>query len=137
MAVQSKNSRSTAGRANKTPAPIEDFSAALAKERLIASRAWGRASGNPGANAYDGPSSLPPGAVITAGLNVQTPEGKPDAVLESVIRGGAKPDASQTRDVGTDSGMKPSFQQKRQTGAMGALPSKIGASNSPLPTRAK
>jgi hypothetical protein len=61
------------------------------------------------------------------------------ALDQVIAHGTAKPDpashgpGSQTRDVGVDAGMKPSFGIKRQTSDSPATsPSKIGATNAPV-----
>lgn len=122
-----------AGSENKTPSPTRPFDPLTRKDS-----AWGRAttegSGNsPGANAYSGPSSMPPGTrADPPAISAQAPV---DQVLEGLIRGGVKAldagDDWQTRPVSNDQTVPTAHGLSKRGPADGSpgatIPEKIGA----------
>jgi len=118
------------GGENRTPAPINFPSTTADQAR---STSWGRsgskATDNPGANGYGGPSSLNPGeraaaATINAGAST-------DVVLEGLIRDGAhgQPDW-QTRDLTSahdnPHGRVPTHDAMKGPAPAGTVPARTG-----------
>lgn len=103
------------GRENKTPAPTR-------YDPTAKDHTFGRASGNPGGNAYGGPSSITPGTkAIQAVVNPQAPT---DQVLENIVAVGTAQTAKrgapgdthgddwQVRQLSTDDAAPPSYGMK-------------------------
>ncbi len=124
------------GAENRTPAPTR---APADLSEIARSKSWGRDNGNPGAQAYGGPSSLNPSEKAPpANIDPHGPAGA-DPVLRNLAMGTARAvdqsDNWQTRRDVPSTGFKPALGMHAPK-SDGTVPSKTGATNKPSPAAA-